>query len=196
MGKIFILPVKADYHIWYPRGPYGSERGNGKTHGGLDICAIYGTAGLAPEGGLVVWHWFERNGFSKPTVTWPGGTQYDFGAWCASPYGGVAVLYGDSGKIYLYCHMELAQIREMCKQYEISLFEGTAKAGGTPVKVYHTLDNYVRVKAGDIVALMGSAGQSSEPHFHFEEWEGGRRFDPFNLWPEKSKEFVDHYRRE
>lgn len=52
------------------------------------------------------------------------------------------------------------------------------------VHVYGHIDSYSvdvgdEVSAGDEIALMGSRGQSTGPHLHFEVWEpGGQKIDP------------------
>ena len=70
----------------------------------------------------------------------------------ASGFGLAVYILHDNGDVTVYGHME----------------EIVVAAGQT-------------VRAGDTIALVGSRGQSTGPHLHFEAWEGGldgRRADP------------------
>jgi hypothetical protein len=180
------------FHIYNPRGLFASKRGK-HSHGGVDICAKMNSIGFAPENGRLILQWVNRNKNYKPTLRWSDDNAvHYFGAWCSHPYGGVAILYGESGNQYLFCHLELKQLQELAEYYGIKLKQELLQAGDRLAKVYHNLNNPIEVKTGDKIALVGNAGQSSEPHFHLERWNNNRRLDPLLLWSEI--DFEQYYR--
>lgn len=79
---------------------------------------------------------------------------------CGGGYGNFVMIEHDDGTITLYAHM-----------YENTI---TVNAGET-------------VKAGQVIGKMGSSGQSTGMHLHFEVRVGGQRVDPMNYISEENK---------
>lgn len=79
---------------------------------------------------------------------------------CGGRYGNFVMIEHDDGTITLYAHM-----------YENTI---TVNYGDT-------------VKAGQVIGKMGSSGQSTGMHLHFEVRVGGQRVDPMNYISEENK---------
>ena len=71
------------------------------------------------------------------------------------------------------------------KHYQYGNMIDIDHGNGYVTRYAHNKDNLVRlgdrVRAGDVIAHMGSTGRATGTHVHFEVWYQGRRMDPMSL---------------
>ncbi len=97
-------------------------------------------------------------------------------------YGNFAELKCDNGYTAKYCHLDrfngVSQIVPSSSSQRLS--QSDAQKQGTvktdPIKTY-------RVNAGDIIGYIGTTGNSTGVHLHFELYKNGSRVDPVSVFP-------------
>jgi murein DD-endopeptidase MepM/ murein hydrolase activator NlpD len=184
----FPFNSKTDLKVYKKNGRFLSQRKNGR-HGALDFCYPHGTPIIAAESGMVSLHYIER--FSDIERTKPDVGGHIWHLFCASPYGGVVILYGDSGLIHIICHSDLEQIMDMSKTLGLAIKKRKHRYQKEDITSYTTFPEMHRVEQGDQIGLVGNSGQSTEPHADYAIFEGGspyrwgKRIDPEGFWDVK-----------
>jgi hypothetical protein len=171
MNRKWIFDSNTVWGIYYYNGRFMSVRTTG-YHESLDIYAKLKTKFYASEEGFVSYHYVDKfvDG-TKPLGGWK--------LWCSYPYGGVAVLEGDSGVTYLFCHLD-PKTFPLIEGIELTRKALTNSKG---LRASALFSGRKRVKAGELIGYVGNVGQSSRPHIHLETWKAGNRIDPEKLWP-------------
>jgi hypothetical protein len=129
----FVFPLVAKTDLW---DNYGDARGNGR-HAGIDM----------------------ENPWRAPVVAVePGRVKY----WDSSLGGCMLYLYGASGTMYMYIHLNN------------DLTPRNDNRGGCKQDVAFAVPNGARVSAGQQIAWNGDSGDANgNPHLHFEVHPGG-----------------------
>lgn len=133
--------------------------GCGRPHRGIDIYAHYGTPIVAPEDGEII-------AYAGSGVYTPAGRESKNGG-----AGRLIRLRGRSGSIYTFMHT-----------MGVSGF--VAEAAGIPRDFGNSAEKplNVPVKAGDIIAYVGTTGGIVNPHLHFHVSKDGADAD-LGEWP-------------
>jgi len=162
------------------------------VHGAIDISARTGTTIHAPERGTVFYFAAIRDSLRRTMKELDLVGPFDFRGehYFYDTYGGIVLLFGQSGWTHLFCHSYLNQLfnkaplRLRWKYHESPVRERW------PLFAWHTFEDPTPVSAGETIGFVGSAGQSSGPHLHYEihhgtKWETwGDRVNPETLWTE------------
>jgi len=191
-----IFPVKkpyritTDFHEMRPLSKPVAKRDH--PHGGWDIAVPVGTEILAPENGEVQWHFqFRRGSGYHNAVYWPyTQTQYAFRNYFYETFGGLCILYGDSGRTHVFAHIEASEILKWFRKTGAHDFYTEDQNGnGDAFYLFVNWRDCADVREGNIICHSGNAGFSTGPHIHYENHKGrewirhAHRLDPATLWP-------------
>jgi len=133
-------------------------------HGATDFAGPVGTDIYAAEDGHLQYYAAFREG----SVLWPPDEipGFPFKNYFYDTYGGIAVLVGDSGNVYLYCHLYMNQIFNFHGLMNKWVYLEERKHTRKPIHCF--MSSARNVSAGEIIARVGNAGFSTGPHLHLE----------------------------
>lgn len=180
--------ITADFHESRPLSRPPAERDH--VHGAWDIAVPKGRPILAPEDGHVQWYCHMRCGSARSrSVNWPDtGKWYAFSNYFYDMFGGLCVLYGESGKTHVFTHIYLFDLfAHFTRGREKEWYSEDI----SPVGTFYLFTDFETklARQGDTICHSGNAGYSSGPHIHYELHRGrawiahGDREDPADLWP-------------
>ena len=167
-------PITSPWGEMRPLSVPAAERDH--VHGAVDIAGAVGDPLVAPVAGIVYrfavyraqggpgWSWALREGMHR-MLPW-GEYTYDI-------YGGVTVVEGENGMVHLLAHSYMRQLQQETRGLVWSYQEQPSDTRW-PTVVWHTFSWPQRVRRGEVVAEMGSAGYSMGPHVHWEIHTGWR----------------------
>ena len=166
-----IIPVKgrvtADFNEKRPLSVTPSKRDH--NHGAVDISATIGTNILAPERGVV---FFMKSNRNDNTRLWQQGPYFKpidpaFYNYFYDTYGGVTLLFADTGRLHVFTHSYFNQMYSMREREAWSYFE-SKKDERWPLEVMHTFNEPLTAHEGEVIAKVGNAGFSTGAHVHWE----------------------------
>ena len=146
---------------------------------------------VAPENGKVFYQLVVRCPLDRGlNLYWPDtGGWYMFSNWFYDTMGAVAVLMGESGRIYAYAHIDANDMFDIMRTYlGISYeWERYAENYNNYTRLIWTVNDMKYVDAGDMIGRIGNAGYSTGNHTHMQvhaDRDYNHRIDPAALWPE------------
>lgn len=169
------------------------EKGVLHIHGAVDIANVIGSLMLAPEDGRVFSFMTTR---SRTNEFWKEGEgpkilgkTFPYKNYFYDLYGGLTVLLGNSGRVYLFCHIfgnHLFNKNPITLNFDKPYCESKAKSR-FPLMAFYSKP--VFIKEGCPISKMGDAGYSTGPHVHLEVhpsyrlYKYSERIDPLLLFP-------------
>lgn len=162
-------------------------------HRGWDLSRSHTEKIIAPEMGKVFYQFIQRRPQTRTlSQYWPDGDWYMFSNFYYDTMGGVAVLVGQSGKIYCFGHIDVDVIFNMMRNYGIKYqWKGKQWAYNDYVKYVNTITWAHVLEPGGTIAYIGNAGYSTATHTHMQIHETrsyNSRIDPAELWPDRKIE--------
>ena len=154
-------------------------------HGAVDYSERIGVRFAAVENGRLVYFAAFR---PQTSGLWAPGEldQFFFKNYFYDTYGGIAALYGDSGRVYLYCHIYFSR---MFNDYGATAdWKYVEEKAEVRLPKHAMFTEETRVFEGDTIGVIGMAGFTKGPHLHLEIHRGNRwdkyedRVDPEKLF--------------
>ena len=188
------FPVKIDYKIstgfdeMRPLSLPVEKRTH--PHGAIDIAVPIGTDIIAPENGEVHWQIQFRRGDSYHNVYWPYTEQpYAFRNYFYETFGGLCILYGESGKTHVFAHIRAEDILMLYRGTRADNYYTEDIDGPDAFHLFVNWNSLVKMREGDTICYSGNSGFSTGPHIHYEIHQGrdftphADRTNPLDLWP-------------
>lgn len=193
-----LFPVHEKYKIssefWQSRPlslPYEKRT---HPHAAWDIACSTGTPIVAPENGVVAYLLAVRADRDRELSEIPLSPQpfrlrghhyfYD-------TYGGIVILLGESNLTHIFTHSFANQLYNHAPVDVKWTYTESRDQERWPVMAWHTFEDVVRVRAGQIIGAVGNAGYSTGPHIHYEIHRGREyrepmaRVDPKEIFPDE-----------
>jgi len=188
-----IFPVQIDWKLTSdfgePRPITAAPKDRTHVHGAWDIAVPEGTPMMAPETGRLYRLVQFRSNHQTHNLFWDDRKWFAFSNYFYDTFGGLIVLYGDSGLTYVFAHIWAQSILDdlFREHVSCSIKEETDKKGSI-VSLWNMMDPDF-VQSAQYIGSSGNAGYSTGAHIHMElhrgreylEWEN--RPDPAEIWP-------------